>query len=487
MDADGCDSSGAGKSSTQCLVDVFLYDGDPDHAVLLQLMHDHLLLSTYGAGVLETLPFSNIVGAQALADESSRAAVLEIFVYRKTNGPRVRHCMKLSLDSRGEKNANFQTCQRWSRAIQCRARGVDLEFVNGDLVIPESHGRRFLIYCNPFSGTGKGEMLLNSVVLPMLADGGCSFEVVRSQEKDHVWHHIRAADLSSIDCIMIISGDGLLFEVVNGMMERADQEKAFQIPLAIIPSGSGNAVSASILYQTKEFNDPSNSAFICVKGEPVELDLMEITGSGKRVFSILSIEYGLLAEIDIASEAFRHLGPARFTLGFVQQLIKHQVFPSRFSYLPAREDSSCPCGKTAEQCTCLPPLQSDKQLSDDWVVCEKDFIFLQPTLQTHLTDSSQFRHQDGLCDGHIHLVVATSQCSRTSIVQMFLEMGNLKGKIDEYDGVSDISALAFRIEPLEATLSSGPHHLAVDGEEYPFGPIQGRVHPGKARIIGRLR
>lgn len=47
-----------------------------------------------------------------------------------------------------------------------------------------------------------------------------------------------------------MGGDGILFEVVNGMMERVDWETAFrQVKLGIIPCGSGNGLAKAISHQ----------------------------------------------------------------------------------------------------------------------------------------------------------------------------------------------------------------------------------------------
>ena len=42
------------------------------------------------------------------------------------------------------------------------------------------------------------------------------------------------ADLVEYDGVMVVGGDGLFHEVVNGMLQRTD---GFRVPLGIIPSG----------------------------------------------------------------------------------------------------------------------------------------------------------------------------------------------------------------------------------------------------------
>lgn len=49
------------------------------------------------------------------------------------------------------------------------------------------------------------------------------------------------------DCIVTVSGDGLIHEVLNGLADRTDSEVAFKIPLAPIPAGSGNGMCVNLL------------------------------------------------------------------------------------------------------------------------------------------------------------------------------------------------------------------------------------------------
>lgn len=52
--------------------------------------------------------------------------------------------------------------------------------------------------------------------------------------------------------IVVAGGDGILFEVVNGLMERPDWSAiCSQIKLGIIPCGSGNGLAKSIAHAYK--------------------------------------------------------------------------------------------------------------------------------------------------------------------------------------------------------------------------------------------
>lgn len=49
------------------------------------------------------------------------------------------------------------------------------------------------------------------------------------------------------DVMVIVSGDGLIHEVLNGFAHHEQPINAFRIPLAPVPTGTGNGLSLNIL------------------------------------------------------------------------------------------------------------------------------------------------------------------------------------------------------------------------------------------------
>lgn len=49
------------------------------------------------------------------------------------------------------------------------------------------------------------------------------------------------------DAIVTVSGDGLVHEVLNGFANHSDPKRAFAVPVAPIPTGSGNSLSLNLL------------------------------------------------------------------------------------------------------------------------------------------------------------------------------------------------------------------------------------------------
>ena len=56
------------------------------------------------------------------------------------------------------------------------------------------------------------------------------------------------------DAIVTVSGDGLIFEVVNGFLHRSDWHSHFKdkITIGCIPGGTGNGLVKSLLSHSNE-------------------------------------------------------------------------------------------------------------------------------------------------------------------------------------------------------------------------------------------
>ncbi|XP_010167895.2 sphingosine kinase 1-like, partial [Antrostomus carolinensis] len=136
----------------------------------------------------------------------------------------------------------------------------------------------------------------------MLADADIATTVFVTGEPHHAHEKVRDEDLSQWDTLVVMAGDGLLYEVVNGLMERPDWEDTMKKPLCILPGGSGNALAASINHYAG--NDHvvkkkllMNCTFILCKGLHTQMDLVSLsTASGKRLFSFLGFGWGFISD-----------------------------------------------------------------------------------------------------------------------------------------------------------------------------------------------
>lgn len=217
--------------------------------------------------------------------------------------------------------------------------------------------KKLKVLINPIGGTGKAMTLFPTRIRPVLEAAGCTLDV---EVTKYVHHGLEIARKLSLeekwDAIVCISGDGMLHEVLNGLAQREDAVEALQIPVAPIPTGSGNALAVNLLGATQGFN----LALAClnvIKGRPMPLDVCSITRPSDSAtsaevkvkssanhksaavpsdstavtklpydlhYSFISQAIGLMADVDLGTEDMRSLGETRFVIGYIGGMITNR-------------------------------------------------------------------------------------------------------------------------------------------------------------------
>ncbi|XP_037675396.1 sphingosine kinase 2 [Choloepus didactylus] len=297
------------------------------------------------------VPLAEVSGCCTLrsCSPSDSAAYLSIYTYpRGRRGGRRRATRTFRADGAATYEENRAEAQRWATALTCLLRGLPLP---GDREItPELLPRapRLLLFVNPFGGRGLAWQWCKNHVLPMISEAGLSFNLIHTERQNHARELVQGLSLREWDGIVTLSGDGLLYEVLNGLLDRPDWEEAMKMPVGILPCGSGNALAGAV-NQHGGFEQALGldlllncSLLLCHSGRR-PLDLLSVTlASGTRCFSFLAVAWGFVSDVDIQSERFRALGSARFTLGTVLGLATLHTYHGRFSYLPADVESASP-------------------------------------------------------------------------------------------------------------------------------------------------
>ncbi|KAH9796745.1 Sphingosine kinase 1 [Citrus sinensis] len=175
----------------------------------------------------------------------------------------------------------------------------------------DSFGRpkRLYIFVNPFGGKKIASKIFLDDVKPLLEDANIQFTVQETTQQLHAKEIVKGLDLSKYDGIVCVSGDGILVEVVNGLLEREDWNDAIKVPLGVVPAGTGNGMIKSLLD---------------LVGEPC-----------KASNAILAVIRGLVADIDIESEKYRWMGSARIDFYALQRILYLRQYNGRVSFVPA--------------------------------------------------------------------------------------------------------------------------------------------------------
>lgn len=323
-----------------------------NYALTLTPTHVHVQRLSPRAGKQSRLllPLAELTGCSC--PRSPAPPLLVLYWYppgkRRKGVSRHRQVRAYLAESRAE-------AEKWNAAVQSLLRGMDVssttEFCKSMLPRP----RRLLLLVNPFSGRGQAMQWCQTHILPMIREANISYNLIQTERQNHARELIREISLQEWDGIIIVSGDGLLHEVINGLMERPDWEQAIKTPVGILPCGSGNALSGSINHYAGYdmcLREPLllNCCFLLCRGGVKPMDLVSVTTSPcassstsnqnghppapKRLFSFLSVAWGFVSDVDIESERYRGLGSARFTLGTLVRLASLRSYKGRLSYLP---------------------------------------------------------------------------------------------------------------------------------------------------------
>lgn len=136
---------------------------------------------------------------------------------------------------------------------------------SSDQVVPV-RPRNVIVFVNPHSGPGKALEIFKERVEPIFAEAGLNCKIIVTGKKkkknelkwiwnddyleraNHAYDFVQTMSPQEWDEIVIDSGDGLIYEVINGLLQRADREEVLKIPIAIIPGGSGNALCSSVMH-----------------------------------------------------------------------------------------------------------------------------------------------------------------------------------------------------------------------------------------------
>ena len=229
-----------------------------------------------------------------------------------------------------------------------------------DRIIAGLQRRRFLVLVNPFGGAGQGKKVYENKCRPIFEASECSVDVAcecqrwgrnlqllkptDTQYRGHAFDMAKEAAQSmgnSYNAIVCVSGDGLIHEVINGISanDAGDLTKAAEqlrsLPVAVIPAGSGNAMSCCLL-GPKRGADPYWATLQAIKGKAMATDLISITDLDKKIdshppgtsryLSFLSQAYGLTADCDLGTEHLRWMGDSRFVLGMMTGILGRRVY-----------------------------------------------------------------------------------------------------------------------------------------------------------------
>jgi len=195
--------------------------------------------------------------------------------------------------------------------------------------------RKVLVLINPFGGAGAAARNWETA-RALMEKAYIDLDVLFTERAQHAYDMCnKELKPEDYDSIVTVSGDGLIFEVVNGFLNRPDWNDFRQkVTIGCIPGGTGNGLVKSILSNSNENYGVLEAAFKIVKGHRKLIDVNELTGEyeSKKIYSFLCVSWAIIGDIDINSEVIRCCGAARFTVWGVWRLMCMRRYRADFIY-----------------------------------------------------------------------------------------------------------------------------------------------------------
>ena len=294
--------------------------------------------------------------------------------------------------------------------------------------------KKFYLFPNPVSGTQKGLQISKSVK-SILQNSGAIIEESITNHHGHIEELIQKIDLSKYNGILIIGGDGSMHEAVNGLLNRKDKQ---QIPIGLIPGGSGNA----FLHDLKLLDLNENIKAI-LNGKTKKIDLASLKFDNKSRYSFNIVGWGLVTNIGLTAEKMRRLGTSRYTLASIVEALKYKPLEATV-------------------------IVDGKDLS-------KDVVFVMACNTIHSGKGMQIAPKAKLDDGLYDVVVVRGDISKMDIFRLLPKI--FDGSHIQHPSVDYYQASSFSILPKNNTT------LNIDGELIGKTPIHANVIPQALEIF----
>jgi len=301
--------------------------------------------------------------------------------------------------------------------------------------------KKYIIFANPYSGI-KNAVGISNKVIDYINNSNISTELYISTRKNEFLEMISKRDISNIDAVIGIGGDGTVSEIINGLLLNEDYNE--NIKIGHIPSGSGNGLIKSMLWEKYLDYNLNNSMEIIKNNEEGKLDIFDVSHGNKKTACFLAISWGFVTDLDIGTERCRCLGNFRFTLGALYNLIFMQSYKGTLYYLP-------------EESNINNLITSFDQLINTECVkkIDSEFVFFWACSTSHAsaeTFSSPLSKKD---DGYMHVIYIEKGITRLEMIQVLLSLDN--GTYIHKPKVKIIKTNHFKLETQEGMAS-------IDGE-----------------------
>jgi len=333
------------------------------------------------------------------------------------------------------------------------------------------------VFINPVAGRGKARVDWETRIKPLMSESGkFDFACIFTERQGHAGNVIEeiffnstaAASSSRLpEVIIAIGGDGLVYEIFNGIL-RASKRVPGNDPLlgwlndiliCPLPSGSGNGLAFSTLCLAGEAFTMNCALRQLIRLETGRRDLGIVNfenddpfspSQEERIFG-LTISWGLVADVDVMSDFLRFFGAARFTLYGLYRVLRKRLYNAVLHY------------------TELGGVGEGTDIASDFLTV---YASLVPVAGSTVILNPCKRMDSGSISFYsFH----GKEMGRLDLVGALDEMGRRRDHIGKIKNFQELHVSDFELLPGQPGTQSGSAGIVVDGERLTHSTIRARI------------
>ena len=293
--------------------------------------------------------------------------------------------------------------------------------------------QKHYLIVNPEGGKKNGLHILKKIK-PVFEDANVELSILKTEYAGHARHYAETLDYTDYDCLCAIGGDGTMYELINGMLEREDQK---MLPIGLITGGTGN----SFMYDVNCL-DPIEAAKRISNFKLRPIDIAQVQTKDENFYAFNIIGWGLATDAGILAEKLRWLGGIRYDVASIIEVLK---------------------GK-----------KRIATLIVDGKEYKEDFVFIIACNTIHTGKAMKMAPHAKLNDGLIDLIIVR-KTSRIKLLKLFPKLfsgDHVKSSLVDYKQVNQFSIII-----------EGEDRLTIDGELIGKTPLHVNMLPNKISVL----
>ena len=331
-----------------------------------------------------------------------------------------------------------------------------------------------LVLLNPFGGHGAAKQAWINTVQPSLILLGVQFHLIETQFQNHAFELLQnSLQLDAYQGLVLISGDGMLHQVLNGLYGRAGENLetfkslCLKLPICLVPGGTMNGFSSSLGNPL-----PINIILkLATNAKPTQTDFYILkTINGKELVDVHCMSAGIVADHDdLVERKFRRLPSfLKLILAPLVVIARAKSYRGKLCLKPSKNQS----GRGVSDISKL-----DNSLEKrGWKVVEDEFM-LMTIINTSRASFDLIFVPDALPnDGSIYAMVVRKGVGRLRMIQIFMAFES--GKHVDYEQVE-----IYRIDEAIYIPNDSTAVMSVSGEDLPRGQIEIKAVPKTISFI----